>query len=186
LTIVAFAAIVAVGFATSSGAAAHHNQAHTRFVPEVQAAERAASVTAYTNAVTLNEAEAWDAAVAANWGQALQALADNYHPAPPPAPASCNAPNCPHKAPPPRPSGPSSTGACGGATNGADAFIGRESGGNPSAQNPSGAYGCYQIMPGTWSGSCSDLGPEMGSSTSAQAQCASRLPRSSWSASGPT
>ncbi len=71
-------------------------------------------------------------------------------------------------------------GACGGATNGADAYIGRESGGNPSAQNASGAYGCYQIMPGTWSSSCSDLGAQQGSSPSTQAACASRLPQSAW------
>jgi soluble lytic murein transglycosylase-like protein len=77
-------------------------------------------------------------------------------------------------------------GACGGATNGADSYIGRESGGNPNARNPSGAWGCYQIMPGTWSSSCSDLGSHGSASTSAQAQCASRLPQSSWSSSGPT
>ena len=77
-------------------------------------------------------------------------------------------------------------GACGGASNGADAYIGRESGGNPNARNPSGAWGCYQIMPGTWSSSCSDLGAHGSASTSAQAQCASRLPSSSWSSSGPT
>lgn len=80
----------------------------------------------------------------------------------------------------PTPPVATSTGACGGATNGADQFIGRESGGDPSAQNPSGAYGCYQIMPGTWAGSCSDLGPEMGASADVQAQCASRLPMSAW------
>jgi hypothetical protein len=75
-------------------------------------------------------------------------------------------------------------GACGGATNGADRFIGAESGGNPNARNPSGAWGCYQIMPGTWSGSCSDLGSHGSASTSAQAQCASRLPSSAWAATG--
>jgi hypothetical protein len=74
-----------------------------------------------------------------------------------------------------------STGACGGATNGADQYIGRESGGDPGAVNQgSGAYGCYQIMPGTWGASCSDLGPQSGSSASTQAQCASRLPSSAW------
>jgi hypothetical protein len=73
-----------------------------------------------------------------------------------------------------------STGACGGASNGADQYIGRESGGDPSAANASGAYGCYQIMPGTWAASCSDLGPEGGSSAGTQAQCASRLPLGSW------
>src|SRR5215208_3522739 len=75
-------------------------------------------------------------------------------------------------------------GACGGATNGADSYIGRESGGNPNARNPSGAWGCYQIMPGTWSSSCSDLGQHGSASTDAQAQCASRLPSSSWAATG--
>jgi hypothetical protein len=74
-----------------------------------------------------------------------------------------------------------STGMCGGATNGADRFITRESGGNPSAVNQtSGAYGCYQIMPATWAGSCSDLGSPYGSSAAAQAQCASRLPAAAW------
>ena len=80
--------------------------------------------------------------------------------------------------------GTSVGGACGGATNGADAFIGRESGGNPNARNSSGAWGCYQIMPGTWSSSCSDLGQLGSASTEAQAQCASRLPSSAWAASG--
>jgi Transglycosylase-like domain len=80
--------------------------------------------------------------------------------------------------------GTSVGGACGGATNGADAYIGRESGGNPNARNASGAWGCYQIMPGTWSSSCSDLGSYGSASTSAQAACASRLPSSAWAASG--
>jgi len=75
-----------------------------------------------------------------------------------------------------------STGACGGATNGADQFIARESGGNPGIYNAggSGAWGCYQVMPGTWASSCSDIGT-FGSATPAQqAQCASRLPLSAW------
>jgi hypothetical protein len=76
------------------------------------------------------------------------------------------------------------SGSCGGATNGADRFIGAESGGNPNARNASGAWGCYQIMPGTWSSSCSDLGQHGSAGTDAQAQCASRLPSSSWAATG--
>jgi len=76
------------------------------------------------------------------------------------------------------------SGPCGGATNGADRFIGRESGGNPNARNSSGAWGCYQIMPGTWNSSCSDLGQHGSASTEAQAACASRLPSSAWAASG--
>jgi soluble lytic murein transglycosylase-like protein len=80
--------------------------------------------------------------------------------------------------------GASVGGACGGATNGADRFIAAESGGNPNARNPSGAWGCYQIMPGTWRSSCSDLGQHGSASTGAQAQCASRLPSSSWAATG--
>jgi Transglycosylase-like domain len=75
----------------------------------------------------------------------------------------------------------SSTGACGGATNGADQYVARESNGDPSAVNRgSGAYGCYQIMPSTWAANCSDLGSESGSSAPTQAQCASRLPPSAW------
>ncbi len=88
-------------------------------------------------------------------------------------------------APPAGPSGnrPSSAaGPCGGATNGADAYIWRESRGDPGVYNTggSGAYGCYQIMPATWAASCSDLGPLEGSSPQAQAACASRLPLSAW------
>lgn len=38
-----------------------------------------------------------------------------------------------------------------------DYIVTRESGGDPMAQNPSGAFGCYQIMPEWWSGACSGL-----------------------------
>ena len=70
---------------------------------------------------------------------------------------------------------------CGGATNGADQYIQRESGGNPNISNTSsGAYGCFQILPSTWASSCSDLGQEYGSAPSTQAECASRLPLSAW------
>jgi hypothetical protein len=54
-------------------------------------------------------------------------------------------------------------------------IIQRESGGNPNARNPSGAYGCYQIMPGTAAAYHCDL-----STVKGQADCASRLPMSSW------
>lgn len=74
------------------------------------------------------------------------------------------------------------TGVCGGATNGADQFISHESGGNPGVYNTqgSGAWGCYQIMPGTWASSCSDLGQHGSASPEQQAACASRLPMSAW------
>lgn len=86
-------------------------------------------------------------------------------------------------------SAPQATGECGGATNGADRFISRESGGDPNVWNTqgSGAWGCYQIMPGTWAGAgCNELGAHGSASVSAQAECASRLPLSAWSSSGPT
>lgn len=69
------------------------------------------------------------------------------------------------------------TGECGGATNGADRFIQRESGGNPYVVNSSsGAFGCYQIMPYVWDANCRDLGHD----PQGQAACASRLPLSAW------
>jgi hypothetical protein len=74
-------------------------------------------------------------------------------------------------------------GSCGGATNGADQFIHRESGGNPQAVNPSsGAYGCYQVLGSTWASACGDIngGHPQGSSPAQQAACASRLPLSAW------
>jgi hypothetical protein len=55
-------------------------------------------------------------------------------------------------------------------------IVTRESGGSPTAVNPSsGAYGCFQIMPFVWSHNCADLGPEQGSSVSAQIACANRI-----------
>lgn len=77
------------------------------------------------------------------------------------------------------------SGECGGATNGADQYIGRETQGSSDPVNQdnlegSGAHGCFQITPGTWEASCSDLGDLQGSSADAQAQCASRLPLSAW------
>lgn len=91
-----------------------------------------------------------------------------------------------------RSSGPAysggATGECGGATNGADAFIARESGGSSTVWNAQGssAWGCYQIIDSTWASSCSDLGTHGQASAAAQAECASRLPLSAWASSGPT
>ncbi|HEY3492181.1 MAG TPA: lytic transglycosylase domain-containing protein [Solirubrobacterales bacterium] len=51
---------------------------------------------------------------------------------------------------------PSSVGECSGFPI-PDYIIQRESGGNPWAQNPSGAFGCTQIMPFWWTGPCSGL-----------------------------
>jgi hypothetical protein len=94
----------------------------------------------------------------------------------------------PAPAPAPRYSTPptnSGGGGCGGATNGADQYIGRETKGSSDPVNQanlqgSGAWGCYQITPSTWAASCGDLGSEIGSSGSTQAACASRLPISAW------
>lgn len=75
------------------------------------------------------------------------------------------------------------TGACGGATNGADQFIGRESGGDPNVYNTggSGAWGCYQLMPMHFApgATCSDMVYGQ-ASPAQQAECASRLPLSAW------
>jgi hypothetical protein len=53
-----------------------------------------------------------------------------------------------------------------------DYIVQRESGGNPMAQNPSGAFGCYQIMPEWWSGSCSGMDRY---TIDGQKQCASLI-----------
>jgi hypothetical protein len=73
---------------------------------------------------------------------------------------------------------PPSGGGGGGDCYGSDVpsyIVNRESGGSSTARNPSGAYGCFQIMPGTWGGTCSDLGSLNGSSAAAQTECANRL-----------
>ena len=138
------------------------------------AASQAADVKRWVEGFQARQAELFfQAAAAAEAEQAAQAAAAANAKKKPAAPTGRGGS-----------SGSSVGGACGGASNGADAYIGRESGGNPNARNASGAWGCYQIMPGTWSSSCSDLGQHGSASTQAQAQCASRLPSSSWAASG--
>ena len=137
------------------------------------AASKAADEKRWTEAFQAHEAELFFQAAAAAEAEQAAAAANARKPKPA-APTGRGGGG----------GGSSVGGACGGATNGADAYIGRESGGNPNARNSSGAWGCYQIMPGTWSSSCSDLGQHGSASTEAQAQCASRLPSSSWAASG--
>jgi hypothetical protein len=139
------------------------------------AASRAADEKRWTEAFNAHEAELFFQTAAANEAEQAAAAANARKPKPA-APTGRGGSS--------GGGGTSVGGACGGATNGADAFIGKESGGNPNARNSSGAWGCYQIMPGTWSSSCSDLGAHGSASTQAQAQCASRLPSSAWAASG--
>jgi soluble lytic murein transglycosylase-like protein len=134
------------------------------------AASQAVDEKRYLEAIQRNQMDAFLQAIAA--AEAEQAA------------AAARARTPKRAAPTGRGGGGNVSGACGGATNGADRFIGAESGGNPNARNPSGAWGCYQIMPGTWRGSCSDLGQHGSAGTDAQAQCASRLPSSSWAATG--
>lgn len=50
-------------------------------------------------------------------------------------------------------------------------IVTRESGGNPEALNPSGAYGCFQIMPYVWAANCSDLDRGV----AGQIECANRI-----------
>lgn len=56
-------------------------------------------------------------------------------------------------------------------------IIDRESKGDPTVWNTegSGAWGCFQFMPGTWASSCSDLGVHGQASVSAQVACADRV-----------
>lgn len=51
-------------------------------------------------------------------------------------------------------------------------IVDRESGGDPGAVNPSsGAFGCFQFLPSTWSSSCSDLARDV----AGQVECANRI-----------
>lgn len=68
-------------------------------------------------------------------------------------------------------SGATSGGACGAIPG---YIVGRESGGDPNAVNPSsGAFGCYQLMPEHFvgGGACADLGRDQ----AGQDECATRL-----------
>ena len=136
----------------------------------------------WNNAVLLNETEAWDDAT---WANQLEALAISYvPPPPPPAPRSPVVP-APSRSTvtnraPRIDSGGGATGACGGSR--FDYVIPKESGGNANARNASGAWGCYQIMPATWSGAgCS--GSFGSASPAEQAACADKLSPGAWAAS---
>lgn len=83
-----------------------------------------------------------------------------------------------HPPPPPEPvyvaptSAAGETSAYSGGGLPSESIIACESGGSYTAQNPSGAYGKYQIMPEHWNGGvCSDLGRD----PPGQDKCASRL-----------
>jgi hypothetical protein len=56
-----------------------------------------------------------------------------------------------------------------------DYIVDRESGGSASARNPSGAWGCFQFMGGTWNANCSDLGAHGSAPASAQVECMNRV-----------
>lgn len=140
--------------------------------------EDARQVGAYVTAVQRQEVADYIVAVQAAEYAAAQARLAAYLDAirPPPPPVQTTRPNPTNLAPQGQVQG-----VCGGATNGADQFIMRESGGNPNALNPSGAWGCYQIMPGTWHGAgCDELGAYGSADASTQAACASRLGLSAW------
>jgi hypothetical protein len=53
-----------------------------------------------------------------------------------------------------------------------DYIVTRESGGDPYALNPSGAWGCFQIMPEWWNGACSGFDKM---TVAGQKQCAAIL-----------
>jgi hypothetical protein len=176
-------ALVAVPAALSLPAYGQQDERHYR-PPEYGAAEAGAYVqrageyvaaVQYVAVMTaldqIGQYVTWEAAQEAQAEAAREWAA--AHPPSPPAPL--------------RPANPSVSGggggACGGATNGADQFIHRESGGNPQAVNPSsGAYGCWQVLPSTWASACGDIngGHPQGATVAQQAACASRLPLSAW------
>jgi hypothetical protein len=96
---------------------------------------------------------------------------DNYNgpgcnpPPPPPEPAPAPAPEVSAPAP-----APTTTTTSSGGYSIPSYIVECESGGSYTAQNPSGAYGAYQIMPGTASAYGCDL-----STASGQDQCAAEI-----------
>lgn len=148
-------------------------------------AERA-SIVQYVTAVQKDEIGRYVTALAAAEAEAARQAALAAAAAQRPTPPATHAPSA---------SAPSVGGPCGGATNGADQFIQRESGGNPYIINGGGsapdpysagrAWGCYQIMPDTWAGACGvnnrlGLPPITTYDPASQAACASRLGLSAW------
>jgi hypothetical protein len=85
--------------------------------------------------------------------------------------------------------GASVTGECTGGPVSAT-VVQNESGGDPNVWNTqgSGAWGCWQIIPRTWNGLCSDIGPHGATGVDGQRECANRIyaeqGRGAWSAAG--
>lgn len=147
------------------------------------AAARANAVERWSNAELLNRTEAWDAAVAENFWHGIELLAENYRP-PPPSATTTKAP-----APPSGGGGSSVGGSCGSGWAMGDGTMQHESNGNPNALGPSTssgrAWGCAQIMQGTWSGAgCA--GTWGSASVDQQKACAAKVMakggRSQWTA----